>query len=231
MSATLTQTIGSYLYSQYQDDDDLQAFVTTLNTFLQNYLNTFNQLDLPIFPDQTGALLDWVCNGLYGYPRPVFPSGTVSKYGPFNSFLFNFLPFNGSETVGTSSYISASDDVYIRCLCWNFYKADGQAFTIPWLKRRIARFLYWGGLSSPGVDSSGYLIGTTWSYTQGFSYGVFSTWYVDPSGLQNISVSFRANSQVAITITGSPEMGTIFKLALMSGALSMPFQFSYVISV
>src|SRR5215472_3249732 len=58
----LTTVIPSYLYQEYSDDEDLQGFVEAQNEMQQNYVDTFNALNLPIYTSYpvSGALLDWV---------------------------------------------------------------------------------------------------------------------------------------------------------------------------
>jgi hypothetical protein len=67
---------------------------------------------------------------------------------------------------------ATSDDVFRRCITWNFYKGDGNTFNIRWLKRRIQRFLNGVNGTAPNIDNT---------------YG--------------ISVSFGANNFVSIRIT------------------------------
>jgi hypothetical protein len=45
----LEDIIKSYLYTQYNDDDDLQAFVTAYNTMAQEIYSWMINANLPIF--------------------------------------------------------------------------------------------------------------------------------------------------------------------------------------
>lgn len=96
-----SDTLKSYLYVQYNDDDDLQAFVEAYNALSQEIITWLAEANLPVYTGApiTGALLDWVAMGLYGQSRPTLPSGFNRNRGPFNSLEFNTLPFNGLETV------------------------------------------------------------------------------------------------------------------------------------
>jgi hypothetical protein len=89
----LTTVIPSYLYQQYTDDDDLQGFVEAQNEMQQNYVDTFNALNLPIYTGLivSGLLLDWVARGLYGISRPSLGSGRMNLMGPLNTYGMNWL--------------------------------------------------------------------------------------------------------------------------------------------
>src|SRR5215469_3415087 len=144
----LTKVIPSYLYQEYSDDDDLQGFVAAQNAKQQDYVDTFNALNLPIYPGPvvSGALLDWVAQGLYGVPRPALSSGIVIREGPLNTWGPNFLiptenaNINGLGQTTDESVVVTDDDTYRRVITWHFYKGDGKYFSTRWLKRRIWRF-------------------------------------------------------------------------------------------
>jgi hypothetical protein len=76
--------------------------------------------------------------------------------------MFNQLPFNGRKVVNQSEQVVVSDDLFKRIMTWNFYKGDGYYFTIPWLKRRIMRFL-------TGVDGVDVVNDQRWSISVLFS--------------------------------------------------------------
>ncbi len=79
--------VGSYLYQEYADDDDLQAFVAAFNSFANQYDAFFATIMLPVYtnPLIVGALLDWVALGIYGMIRPSLSSGRNLDVGPFNT--------------------------------------------------------------------------------------------------------------------------------------------------
>jgi hypothetical protein len=89
----LTTVIPSYLYQEYTDDDDLQGWVEAQNIMQQDYVDTFNALNLPIYtgPIVSGALLDWVGRGVYGFQRPVIGPEIQSTFGPLNTYGPNWL--------------------------------------------------------------------------------------------------------------------------------------------
>lgn len=139
--------IGQYLYQQYQDDLDLQAFVTAFNELAQGYVDWANQINLPIYTGLSGELLDWVGAGIYGLPRPITgtPSGAI-----YNTFDYN------TQLYGSGSLLSvtASDDVYKRILTWKHYAGDGMYTNINWLKRRVKRFILGVNGTAPDIDET-----------------------------------------------------------------------------
>jgi len=199
----LQNAIPSYLYQQYSDDDDLQAFVYSYNAIAQQYVNTFNQLNLPVYtsPTITGDLLDWVGKGIYGYPRADIPGTAPASYGPLNTYGSNYkYPLNSQTSTSGTTFVT-TDDVYKRLLTWHFYKGDGKTFNVRWLKRRIMRFLTGDQGADPGVNTT-----------------------------YQISVTFGAGNAVSITMPTYP-LATILKAAIDSGAAELPFQFAYTVTV
>lgn len=190
----------SYLYQQYNDDEDLQAFVDAFNEIAQAYVDWFNALNLPNYTADpvSGALLDWVALGLYGIARPSLPAGRSHAEGPFNSFEINGVPFNYYADLGGSQFYATSDDTFRRIITWLFFKGDGKVFNVRWLKRRIARFL-------AGVN--------------GVDFGVADTY--------GISVTFDPGNQVSIHVD---DYAPILKEAIDAGVLELPFQFNYVVT-
>jgi len=241
-------TIPSYVYSQYADDDDIQAFVAAFNTMAQVYINTMVLLGLPLYPQFTGPLLDWVCNGIYGYARPILPSGNTQILGPYNTIRYSggkySLPYGMFKRTGPSVYYATSDDVYIRCVNWHFFKGDGKQFTIPWLKRRVARFL-WGPGSVDVNQNEG------WNYDVSHEYQISVTFGTDQTADINIvngavsnvkgtlynktkigSALFPLNHISAVfTPQMRPALASIFKAAVESGILELPFQYTWVVNI
>jgi hypothetical protein len=201
--SSVQNVIPSYLYVQYNDDSDLQAFVASYNSYAQTYLNTFNQLNLPVYTNGgiSGTLLDWVATGLYGYPRPGLPTTGTPEIGPFNTYTLDGLAFNATIPPVGQTYYATTDDIYKRCLTWHFYKGDGKVFNIKWLKRRIIRFLYGINGSNPNIDQT---------------YG--------------ISVAFTGDFAITITVPVLPA-ATVFKEAIRAGILEMPFQLTTTVVI
>ena len=53
---TQTQLLPSYIYQEYSDDDDLQAFAASYNSLAQQYINTLNSLNLPIYTSDNSLI-------------------------------------------------------------------------------------------------------------------------------------------------------------------------------
>ena len=155
----LTNVIPSYLYQEYSDDDNLQEFVQAQNQCQQDYVDTFNALNLPIYtgPVVQGDLLDWVGTGLYGMSRPALNTGQPVIMGPLNTWGPNWLfpnwgipptavsvkfGLNMIQQLSVGQIVLTDDDLYRRILTWHFFKGDGNYFSTHWLKRRVWRFLY-----------------------------------------------------------------------------------------
>ena len=152
--------IPSYLYTEYADDDALQAFVAGFNVYAQQFLAWMNNLNLPIYTGGIieNALLDWVATGLYGISRPVFQTGMNKTIAPYNSYAYNRNAYNRRKVTSSTTYTLATDDIYRRVITWNFYKGDGMQYNTVWLKKRISRFL---GVS-PANDNT-YQVSVTYS--------------------------------------------------------------------
>jgi hypothetical protein len=157
--------IPMYLYQEYSDDDDLQGYVEAVNAAQQNYVDTFNALNLPIYTKSPvdGALLDWVGVGIYGMPRPSLTTGYHVLVGPLNTWGFcltqmaelptvyeEMIPaINGIRQILPYPITATNDDVYRRVLTWHFFKGDGKYCNARWLKRRVWRFCYGDNGTAP----------------------------------------------------------------------------------
>lgn len=233
----LLKTINSYLYVQYNDDDDLQAFVRAYNNLTQQYLDWFNQINLPVYtnPNVSGVLLDWVIEGLYtGTERPALSSGFNKNLGPLNTYNLNVLRPSQVKLIGPQNLTVTSDDFYRRIMTWNYYKGDGRIFNVRWLKRRIMRFLLGQDGTAPNVDNS---------YQVSITFGVGNQ--VNIRFIKNIRTvtggSFpgrsptnknRPNQLRSVSVNLVPLQNiNILKEAIDSGILQLPFQFDYVVIV
>ncbi|HDT1287338.1 TPA: hypothetical protein QHR42_001712 [Enterobacter asburiae] len=223
----LEDIIKSYLYTQYNDDDDLRAFVSAYNAMAQEIYSWMINANLPIFVGgyNVGDQLKWIARGIYGVKPPVLVSGKQSTYGPFNTVMFNQLPFNGRKVVIQSEQVVVSDDLFKRIMTWNFYKGDGYYFTIPWLKRRIIRFL-------TGIDGMDVVNDQRWSVSVLFSGSGASISIIKGyRRLTNSSLynSFGFNTRVfnqkvsGVIKSTEYEYSELFKQAFDSGLLHMPF--------
>lgn len=242
----LTEVIPSYLYQEYSDDDDLQAFVVAQNALQQNYVDTFNALNLPIYTGNliSGPLLDWVAIGLYGFKRPwiyaqrSFMTGPLNTWGPNTNVALNAVVHSPPRGA-----VVADDDFYKRALTWHYQKGDGRYFDVRWLKRRIMRFLMGVNGSSPHIDQTNQIsvsFGINMEVTIRFVLIIrnvvggavpnkFGPNGVTPGKMWGI---VPINSVVTITqvLPPLPYM-TRFAEAMAAGVLELPFQFNYNVVV
>lgn len=277
---TVTKIIPSYLYQEYQDDDDLQTFVNVYNQMAQEYVDWLNTINLPVYTGTpvSGNILDWVATGLYGYPRPVLPAGAEIVLGPLNTWTCNQLPLNSRKLNDPTSYYVTTDDIYKRCLTWHFYKGDGKYFSIRWLKRRVMRFLE--GINGDGAGiAETYQVSVTFSGTSigipgknirtvigGAICNAFSLNTVRPNELKTVLeiqppifakpvVTIRLISHIRTIMSAAIcnrfglnttrpnqfitkdqplppfSIAKIFKAAVDSGALELPFQYQFVVVI
>ena len=202
----LTQTIPSYLFQEYADDADLQAFVSVFNTMAQEYVDWFNQVSLPVYtgPLLTGTLLDWVAAGLYGIERPTLAATAVS------------------------------DDVFQRVISWHFFKADGKQFDVRWLKRRIMRFLAGRNGTDPGINQT-YQISVRFAGAGVVDINVYTAIAITGPGAVYNSGAFNSfaynNMGLIIRQYVDTTLAPILKQAIDAGVLELPFQNTYVVSV
>ena len=234
---TVTKIIRAYLYKEYDDDEDLQAFVDSQNELAQNIVGWFPDIGLPVYTgDQiAGLLLDWVIAGVYGIEgRPALPSGTNRNIGPLNTWELNMLPLNTLEIIDNQNYYATTDDIFKRILTWHFYKGDGKVFTIPWLKRRVLRFLIGTNGTAPDIDQT-YLISVTFGVGNQVNIGI-------ANGIRTVTSSALLNTFALNTVpldglssTFTPEppfpLAPILKAGIDSGVLELPFQFTYVVNI
>lgn len=204
---SLLSTIPATLFVEYNDDENVQAFFTAYNQMVQGYVDWFNNVNLPVYTSASiaGNLLDWVGTGLYGMPRPVLSYTTNVVRGALGTYAFGTTPLGASVTSGTSQVYVATDDIYKRILTWNFFKGDGRAFTVQWLKRRILRFL--GGIN-------------------GTNFNIDDT--------SQVSVAYGSSNTITVTITSGaiPTVDApVLKAAFSNGVLDIPFQFTFVFVV
>lgn len=162
--------IGAYPYFQYASDENIQAFFQAENQLVQSYLDWFNGSPLGVYTSAgiSGALLDWVAQGIYGIPRPVISTESSTFNGGLNSHALNTMQLNGDVITRSGTAQIASDDIYKRVLTWWLYRGDGKQMTVRWLKNRVARFLTGAngtdivvGSPPPSVTISGTVITIT----------------------------------------------------------------------
>lgn len=243
----LTHVLYAYVYQEYSDDDDVQAFFAAINDMQTDYVDTFNAIQLPIYPNPVlvGPLADWAIEGVYGYKRPTLFTQRHHPIGPLNTYTLNSLPaLNMLRRQAPTDVHVANDDLYKRCATWHLQKGDGQYFGVRWLKRRVWRFLIGANGSSPHIDSTDRV-----SVTFGDDYdvtiriimgkrtitggampnrfgpnGVIDNKRRGPSGLNPVPL----NSIFSVFESYPPlQYASQFQEAVAAGILELPFQFSF----
>ena len=235
---TLTSLGGmpAFLYEEYADDDDLQAFFASFNSIANQMIAWFATIGLPVYtsPQISGPLLDWVAQGIYGMVRPALSSGKNRDVGPFNTYGFNKLAFNVRKLVGPSNVVATTDDIFKRIMTWNFYKGDGNVFNVRWLKRRIMRFLIGTDGTAPNVDQT-YAISVT------FGPGIISiristgTRKILGGALYNrFGFNRQAFNALQTQFMSGPNplpYEAVLQEALESGVLLLPFQYEISVTI
>lgn len=203
-----TGIIPSYLYEQYADDENLQAFVDAFNATALIYLQWLNSINLPIYtgPLIVGDLLDWVAAGVYGLERPVVSFSQFNSKGPFNTYMLNTLGFNVQKKLTASTLFTVTDDIFKRIITWNFYKGDGQQTNIDWIKRRVMRFL----IGTNGVDP-----------------GIDNTYQVSITMTGPYAMTIKMITAGKYPMTYAP----ILQALILANLLPLPFQFTYTVTI
>jgi len=228
----LLKTIPAYLYQEYSDDDDLQAFIRAYNEMQQDIVDTFNALNLPIYTKDpvSGALLDWVGQGVYGYPRPSLLYKLPTILGPYNTGQYNTQTYNFWQYYFPDAPALVDDDIYRRCITWHYHKGDGKRFSVEWLKKRIMRFLLGTNGTSPNIDNT-YQVSIMFgahcdvtirlvlidrTITDGAEY--------NNNAFQYNALRYNQADSIAVNFPPLPNM-VEFADAVRSGILELPFQF------
>lgn len=200
----LTQTIPSYAYQEYADDEGIQAFIGQFNAMAQTYVTWFVNANLPIYPLQMGSLLDWSVQGLYGIPRP------------------------------TLNHALVNDDVYKRVVTWAFFKSDGKTFNIRWLKRRIMRFLAGVNGVDPGINQTYQIsvtfgppnivyINILGGIAQVTGGAIFNDFQFNTKQFNELDVDIQHYVDTSLAVT--------LQQAINAGVVELPFQYTYIVGV
>ena len=180
---------------------DLQAFINAYNSLAQGYLDSVNDLSLPIYTKQSGLMLDWVALGVYGAYRPSLSAGTsFTPLGAYNTVPYSTTAYSEDIKGGTATTYVVTDDFFKRILTWNFYKGEGFQFDIPWLKRRVKQFLY-------GLDGVALNIDNTYE----------------------ISITLSAPNNFVIHIPDIAA-APVFAACIAQGVLNVPFQYNFTVT-
>lgn len=231
-STTPLQTvIPAYLYQQFYDDDDLQGFVVALNAEFQGYLDWFNQTPLSVYTNSTvsGELLDWIGTGLYGIARPVISSGAHQSFAGYAARTpYAQTPYLLRIRLDNSSASLVDDDIYKRVLTWYAYLGDGRNASIPWLRRRIARFIYgFGGTDVPADYLSNISIVLP---TLAFSASYATAPYASRAYIVRSNQRRFAAHRLQIIVPNTPA-STAFKALVDQGYLALPFQIAFSVLI
>ena len=234
---TLSSVLPAYLYEEYSDDDSVRAFVDAYNSIVQNYVDAFNAINLPIYTavQIVSALLDFIALNLYNQVRPVLSSNSLYVEGTLGTVtLGDFVPLGEEIIINDSTYMSVSDDIFKRIITWNFWRGDGPYFTIRWLKRRIMRFLIGENGTAPNIDQT-YDISVSFSDDTFFINitGLTATMITgDLFGLEQPGIG-PALGTITATVASNPvpPLLPILKEAIEQGVLLLPFQKSFVVNI
>ncbi len=226
----ITSTIPAYPYVEYSDDADVSAFFAAYNQMSQENLDEVNGYQLPIYLNQSGALLDWAASSIYGQFRPSLSSGGPHAIGPYNTAPYNTEEYNGLRFVNNSQNYIADDLTYQRIVQWNTFKGDGYQFSIRWLKRRIERFLHGTIFPQQTYDVSvkfatdTEVLITVSSANQSFRGGALF------NGFGFNMANFNQIDTTAVTRRATP-LAAALKAAINSGILLLPFQYSFTVQI
>jgi len=226
--SSLQQILPAYVYQQYADDDNVQAFFLAYNQMAQSYLDWFNATPLAVYTLSgiSGPLLDWVGVNLYGIPRPVLSTSNTIISGALSTQALNTLSLNTQNVQITGTATIADDDIYKRVMTWWLYRGDGKQMSIPWIKRRVARFLYGVG----GADIS-YPLGAGLQPSVAIAYGstggALSTVALNTTALNQNKSS--PSGTITITLPRS-QISQTFAQFIQNGLLCLPFQGKFVVA-
>lgn len=219
--------IPAYLYQQYSDDENLRAFIDTYNSLAQKIYDWLKNANLAVYAGNghAGQQLRWLLKGLYGADAPILMNRRQRSYGAYNALAFNQFAVNAWDVVTSDSEVETSDDLFKRVMTWNFYKGDGFHFTIPWLKRRVLRFL-------TGVNGADVVNDQRWSVSVLFSDAGAAVSIINgyreltETAMFNTSeYNSRSFNEAKSTLYKANSYGyaTLFKQAFEGGILHMPF--------
>jgi hypothetical protein len=199
-------------------------------------LDWFNSLHLPVYTGDpiSGALLDWVAQGLYGMARPALGSGMgTTGIGPFDTYLFNELELDGLRLTSSADNVLVTDDIFRRILTWHIERRYGKIFNIRWLKLRIVQFLNGINGIPLNIDNT-YGISVTLGPGNIVNINFPTRLITDINGLIFDEALFNEFALDELNVASTPLPPTpnvaLLRAAIESGALELPFQFTYVVN-
>lgn len=214
----LQAIIPAYLYAQYSDDANLQAYIQAYNELATGYLDWFVQTPIAVWtnPNVTGLLLDWIGQNLYGFPRPVQATLTETHKGGIATQPLSSFQIAGYSRTLSGTGQAVNDDLYKRSLTWVLYLGDGRNATIPWLRNRVRRFLYGVNGSDTGVGEP-----ISLSTNSQFGVGAVATFVVSTKPV--VSLTVQNASQIVVSIAfPNTDSGNLLEYLLGKGLLPTP---------
>lgn len=196
----------AYAYQQFSDDTNINALFAATNESAQNALTWMLDRPLALYmrPSISEGLLDYAAYCLYGIARHQVGSSQITAIdGAINTTAINILDIDDNQLPRTSTRLTLTDDVFKRILTWHLYKGDGIHYSIPWLKKRIMRFL-------TGTN------GHAWNF----------------SSTAPVSVTIRDNTVIISIATGTTNDALFLMLSslIKNGLVPVPPTFSYSFS-
>lgn len=227
----LKSLIKTYLYQEYADDLELQAFIEAFNAIAQGYLDWFNNTPLAMYIDPaiSGPLLDWVGANLYGIPRPLLGNQYAIRFaGTTNSYPTNYISTNDLYRYTTGSTGLVNDDVYRRVHTWFLYKGDGMQMAIDWLQKRVARFLFGDNGGDVSNDYLQYV-----SLTQGARVvtGATNSYATDAAATNSLGRKQFTLRRVIVIRVQDSIIAQQFQQLMQQGWLNKPFQMTYIVEL
>lgn len=134
----------AYPYQQFNDDADIVALFSSYNQLANTILDWLLSRPLACYMRESisAGLLDYAAYCIYGVRRYQIGYSNIDTIsGAIDTITINQLPIDGNAIAVHAGSTKLSDDIFKRILTWNFYRGDGTQFSIPWLKKRIMRFL------------------------------------------------------------------------------------------
>lgn len=226
----LQTIIKAYLYLEYSDDADLQAFFRAYNSLAQEYLDWFNDTPLGVYtsPYIFGPLLDWIAQGIYGVSRPVISTQSTSFVAGATAFPITFASITGYKYTQSGTAQVASDDIFKRALTWILYRGDGMQMSIFWMQKRVARFLYGQGGNDISLDDIEAVSVVPALYPFRGAMGMLPMG-LHPMGMGVTTPGYRPRS-ISIAVQASHESQVLADL-IASNVLPTPFQTKIFVTV
>ena len=227
----LKELIKSYLYEQYADDTNLQSFVEAFNAIAQGYLDWYNITPLGVYTNPTigDGLLDWVAAGLYGLTRPILTNGQrTRRYGATNSISTNTLATNSLFLNRPGTVQPVNDDVFKRMITWHTYRGDGMQMTLPWLRKRVARFIFGDNGTDVSNDYLQYVRLTLGNARRRGSTNSFAT---NRIATNNSFIEYRPLKHVIVITLENGIISQQFQELLQQKWLNIPTQMTYLVKL